>query len=290
MVGCGQTPEPAESEGVVRLPDRSGGWQASGDAVSYDAESIFGYIDGHAEVYLAYGMRRCLSRRYVSSAGAEVVVDLFEMASPADAYGVFTHDLSGETMAVGHGARLRPGWLSLWYGRWFVSLYSDGVVEPQREATVGLARAMVESIPDQGNGAVPELVEALPEDGLVPSSERFLRSFGILNTHLYLGPEDPFGLGPDSSAVLAEYDRGGETAYLLLIELPELGRAQAAVDEFAGTWLSGTTGAPVERKDGWFAIERSDRRVVVVLAAESLQLGTVMLADGLQNVGHGGTS
>jgi hypothetical protein len=288
-VGCGQAPEPTGSEAVVQLPDTTGRWHASGEPVVYGTESIFSYIDGHAEVYLAYGMQRCLSRRYASEAGAEVVVDLFELASPADAFGVFTHDRDGEVVDAGHDARLRPGWLSLWYGRWFVSLYHEGGAEPEGGAVVELARGVVAGLPEAGKDRPPTLVQALPSVGLERSTVRFLRTFGILNSHLYMGAEDPFGLGADTAAVLAEYERSGDSAFLLVVELPTLGRAEAAVEGFAASWLSGDAAASVEREDGWYAIDRTDRRVVVVLAASSRHLCERLLADGLESVGSGGT-
>ena len=95
-IACRQASDQREGHvSTLVLPLEVAGWTASGDSEIYDTESIFAYIDGHAEVYLAYGMKRCVSRRYVESdGGAEIVVDLFEMASPADAFGVFSHDRS----------------------------------------------------------------------------------------------------------------------------------------------------------------------------------------------------
>ena len=106
-----------------RLPERVGDWVAADAPIRYDTESIFGYIDGHAEVYLAYGMRGCLARRFSGPEDeADLVLDVFEMASPADAFGVFTHDQDGEPAGVGQDSLLRYGWLSFWKGRFFVSI------------------------------------------------------------------------------------------------------------------------------------------------------------------------
>ena len=46
------------------LPKQVLVWSAETNDRIYDSETIFGYIDGGAEVYRAYNMRRCLSRRY----------------------------------------------------------------------------------------------------------------------------------------------------------------------------------------------------------------------------------
>ena len=78
------------------LPEQIDGWKASpGEDRSYDRETIFDYIDGEGEVYNAYNMRRCVTRRYEKPEGPQIVMDLFDMGSSKDAFGVFTHDRHG---------------------------------------------------------------------------------------------------------------------------------------------------------------------------------------------------
>jgi hypothetical protein len=56
----------------AKLPDEALGWRAADRGELYDRESIFSYIDGHAEVYLAYGMESCLARRYSAPSGRAI--------------------------------------------------------------------------------------------------------------------------------------------------------------------------------------------------------------------------
>ena len=60
----------APSAQDIRIPDAVAGWTASAPAAIYDPESIYSYIDGHAEVYRAYGMKRCVSRRLTGPAAS----------------------------------------------------------------------------------------------------------------------------------------------------------------------------------------------------------------------------
>ena len=84
VMACSDQPRPspeAAPEGVA-LPVEVEGWRATGEREVWDTETIFSYIDGHAEVYLAYGMKRCISQRYSGPEGEpEIVVDLFEVGS-----------------------------------------------------------------------------------------------------------------------------------------------------------------------------------------------------------------
>ena len=114
------------------LPDSIDGWTCEDEDAIYDAESIYSYIDGHAEVYLAYGMRRCLARSYRGPAGESgITVDVFEMPTTADAFGVFTHDRDGDPVEIGADGLFRYGWLSFWQGSFFVSVYAEEDTEEE---------------------------------------------------------------------------------------------------------------------------------------------------------------
>jgi len=226
IVGCGPSSDPAEDDVIgPTLPPEIADWSAPQESDFYDRESIFSYIDGHAEVYLAYGMKRCESRRYVARDGqGEIVLDLFEMASPADAFGVFSHDRAGETVEVGQGGVFRHGWLSFWSGSWYGSVYSTGGEDSSRRAVVDLGRAVAETLP--GGGEVPDLVSTLPALGLDEATVCFLRSPQILNAHVFVGSDNPFGLGPDVEAVVGEYEIDGSAAHLVLVGYPSEATAQ----------------------------------------------------------------
>lgn len=220
------------------LADELAGWSGDGEVSIYDTESIFAYINGHAEVYLAYGMQRCVSRRYLGAGGdGEIVVDLFEMATPADAYGVFSHDRAGESVEVGQGAIFRHGWLSFWKGRWCGSIYASGGDEGARQAVLDVGRAVADAL--EGGGEVPALVGRMPVSGLDETTVCYLHSPQILNAHVYLGGDDLFGLGPGVGAVVGKYDLGENDVHLILVQYPdeaaaEMVEARVRADDGAG--------------------------------------------------------
>jgi hypothetical protein len=222
---------------VQPLADEAAGWDADGAQETYDTESIYAYIDGHAEVFLAYGMQRCVSRRYLGPEGVgEVVVDLFEMPSAADAFGVFSHDRDGEAVDVGQGAIYRLGWLSFWKGSWYGSVYAgDGAA---REDVIRLAGAVADGLP--GVGEPPELPGRLPSAGLDEASVCYLRSPQILNAHVWVGTDNPFDLGPEAEAVVGEYTLDGGPAHLVVVRYPD---GEAAARAEAGLRAAASDGA-----------------------------------------------
>ncbi|MDH3384067.1 MAG: hypothetical protein OEM42_08415, partial [Deltaproteobacteria bacterium] len=124
------------------VPRQVAGFAAEGQDATYDRKTIFDYIDGGAEVYLAYDMRGCLSRRYVAPGEPAVVLDLFDMGTSADAFGAFTLDRDGEPLDIEEDGLSREGWIRFWKGRFFVSIYAERETAGAREAALRLARAI----------------------------------------------------------------------------------------------------------------------------------------------------
>ena len=267
----------AVSGAVPALPDEVAGWRAQAPAVRYDAQTIFQYIDGHGEVYLAYGMRACHARRYAGPAGeGEVVADAFEMDSPADAYGVFTHSREGEPVDVGQDATFGYGTLAFWKGRHFVSVLAEQESERTRAAVLALGRAVAEAIPEAGER--PALVGRLPAAGLDPASVVYLRHPRILEAHVPVGPDNPLGVGPSAPAVASRYRLDGGGADLVLVDYADPEGASSAGKAFAARFLDGDE--PAHRGDGWCAAAPlGERGRVFVLRAPSREAALSLLAE-----------
>jgi hypothetical protein len=260
-------------------PAEAGGWRTSAPPARYDAESIFRYIDGHGEVYRAYGMVACVAQRYSGPEGeGGIVVDVFEMSSAADAFGVFTHSREGEPAEVGQGGSFGYGSLVFWKGRHFVSVYAEQESPRARAAVMALGRAVASAVPETGD--TPPLVGRLPEEGLDPRSVVYLRHPQILNAHVQLGPDNVLGLGPDAPAVVGRYRRGGASAELVIAAYPSEGAAEAAARGFAARVLA--AGGPTGHEDGWYTcapLPGSGHARAFVLRATSRETAEALLAE-----------
>lgn len=265
LAGCTGDPLVTEEKAVTEpaVASEIAGWRSTESWESYDTESIYAYIDGHAEVYLAYGMRRCLSRRYTGPEGEpNIVLDFFEQASPADAFGVFTHDREGKDVDIGQGGRVREGWLSFWKGRWFGSVYAEGVSEASAEAMRAIGAAAAAAITEVGER--PPLVGELPRTGLDEDSVRFLHTQEILNTVVYLGYENPLLLEREVDAVVGRYERDDGAGWLLLVKYPTEEQAEMAE---GGAF------------DAGIAVQRQGSKLAAVLAPEPPEAADGMLAS-----------
>lgn len=265
--------ETARAEPILKLqkaiPRAVMGWAARAGDRLFDERSIFEYIDGAGEVYRAYGMRRCLSRVYARQGRAEILLDVFDMGSSADAFGVFTHDTEGEAVPIGQDGRWRPGWLNFWKGRFFVSV----TVQEESAEAGAAARELGSAVAARitGTGERPALLARLPRDGLVRASIRYLHHPIVLNYHFYLADENILGLTPHTAAVLARYGRPAGAALLLLVQYPDAAAARAAAEGLRRHYLpdADETGAARLENGKWAAAQLNGSLLSAVLEADS---------------------
>lgn len=250
------------------LPNRVMIWTAEEEDRFFDKVTIFDYINGAGEVYLSYNMQNCLSRLYTASEGPAINMDIFDMGSSEDAYGVFSHDQDGESIDMGQDALYRPGWLSFWKDRFFVSIYADEETVEANRAVKELGRAVESLI--KGTGQRPGILLRLPKEGLKPKSIRYLHDNELLNYHFYLSDENILNLGPKTNAALAEYKVEDEEAWLLLVSYPDPETGGKAIASVRKHYLTGADGkGSVKLENGrWAAASLKGKLLVFVLEAD----------------------
>lgn len=263
----------------TRLPKQFRGWSPKTEDHVYTAETIFEYINGGAEVYRAYNMRHCLSRRYSTADGPAIVLDIFDMGSSEDAYGVFTHDPEGDAIDLGQDGRFRPGWLNFWKDRFFVSIYTEEETASAIEAVKALGKQIDALISSQG--VRPQIIKLLPTNGLKSNSIRYLHHPMILNYHYYISDENLLQISSQTDAVLASYQRDAEQALILLVLYPQPEAASGAFATFKKYYLADSDKNNMARLENkkWAAVSVKDRLLAVVLEADSRILAQTLLRD-----------
>jgi len=251
------------------LPPQISSCERQADTATYDRETIFDYIDGAGEVYRSYDFREVAVARYVCEGGAMLRVELFDMGSDADAYGVFSYGREQEEIGIGGGYELRGSVLSFWQNRFYGCVSVEESDASSGELLLAAARAVSHRLPQESSR--PSLVDMLPSDNLVPHSDRYCHRHQSLNYHFYLARENVLHLDSTTNAVLARYQPG--STLLLLVEYPDSAKASSAAASFMQTILLGANGIePTALASGKFAsCEQVGRYLIIVLESPSVQ-------------------
>jgi hypothetical protein len=260
------------------IPKTVGPWLSEADHV-YDAETIFQYIDGAGEVYRSYNMKLLVSRRFHKDGRPDIVVDLFDMGTSQDAFGVFTHDLDGENMDIGQGSNYKAGLLSFWKDRYFGSVFAEEETGDTKPAVLELGRTIAGAIPKKG--PVPRLLSYLPPDGLDTGRVTYFHNYSVLNYHFFVADKDILLLEQTASAVLAPYMTGGAKSYLLVASYPDEAKAARAYESFSKNYLPDAKKTGIVRTEDrrWTASAKAGDIVIVVFSAGSEQFAMSQLAS-----------
>lgn len=286
VILCGASAAQAETLDTLtlRLPESILAWTKADEDALYDDRTIFDYIDGAAEVYRAYGMERCFSRRYETPGGPALMLDIFDMGSSDDAYGVFTYDRDGEAMSLGQGAVYRSGWLGMWKDRFFVSLYATQETKATREAVLKLAEAVSRLI--RVEGSKPRILSFLPSDGLKRESVRFFYDHAVLNRHYFLAGDNILNLGRRTRGALASYERKPGSAQLLLLEYPDGEMARKAHAAFLKHYIpeADDSGMAFLENGTWCGLRVHGKWLAIVLESADRELAVRLLEHVTANV------
>ena len=202
------------------------GWTPESEPQAYNREDLYDLVDGQAESFFAYGFEQADVQRYQRAGGATLTVQIWRLAEPADAFGLFTASLAGSPVDIGNDGDGELGRrVAFWQDRFYVQIFARQ--ELPNADLLSFASAVSSGLPSGGDR--PALVRRLPSHGLAERSILFFHEEISLQDHLWLGGENPLELSPETDGVLAEYELNGATVRLLLVSYPGSGAPSAAV-------------------------------------------------------------
>ncbi len=266
-----------------KIPKQVLDWKASGQDAVYDRKTLYDYMDGGAEVYLAFDFRQVFVRKYADAANNEIVLDVYDMGSPAEAFGMFSCDRQDPAAGIGQGSEYGPGLLRFWRGRYFVSITVAGDEDKAEKAVLDLGKAVVPLLgPD---GAPPALLADLPAEGLKADRASYFHDHVHLSNRYFISAENVLGLDAKTECAFAEYALpGGDSARLLLVRYPSAERARAAEAAFRKALLpgAGADGTFLTEKKKWSAVRTRENVLAAVFEATSKDYAGRLAAAALR--------
>ncbi|MGZ8878599.1 MAG: DUF6599 family protein [Candidatus Aminicenantales bacterium] len=253
-----------------QIPKQVLDWKASGPDAVYDRKTLYDYMDGGAEVYLAFDFREVFVRKYADAAENEMNLDIYDMGSPAEAFGLFSCDRQDPEAGIGQGSEYGPGLLRFWRGRYFVSITVSGNEDKAEKAVLELGKAVAPLLgPD---GAFPEMLKLLPSAGLQPDKTSYFHNHVHLSNRYFVSSENILNLDEKTECLFAEYDApGGDAGRLLVVRYPDADKAKAAASSFLKLFLPGADadGAALNENKTWTALKTRDNVLAVVFEGSS---------------------
>jgi hypothetical protein len=164
-------------DSLFPAPGFQKGWSWEGKPRHYTSQNLYEIIDGEAELYLSYGFKELVSLLYYRGSPEDTffVVDVFDMGSPLNAFGLYSgfrhpeyrfEDIGAEGFVSDYG-------IKFYKGEYLIDIKAAGFSEICRKAVWGAAREIARRI--QAPDHAPELTEMLPAQGQTPRTLRYIQ-------------------------------------------------------------------------------------------------------------------
>ncbi len=261
------------------FPAEVQGWKVSGADRVFDRSTIFNYIDGGGEVYLAYGFSAVLVRTYEKPGEPPLEVAVFDMGTPEDAYGIYSYELEEENVDIGQGGEYICGLLRFWKNRYFVCVIADKDTPTSKKGALAMGELIAAALPAPERK--PWLLDHLPSEGL--KSCRYFHTADSLNRLYFVGDKNVLSLGRETEAVLARYGSGNPPCYVLLIAYNTGNDARRAFESFTRAYLpESPSGGPVNTENGCWTAARTTRHFVFVVFDASSRAEADRMVEKIQ--------
>lgn len=227
------------------------GWKKAEKARVFNKADLYGYIDGGAEVFLEFGFDQLTVQKY-RSGGNEIAVEVYRMADPVAATGIYLMKCGKETGDPAFKERhtLNRHQLMFLRNRYWVTVNNLSGAQEMGPALVKFGAAVAAALPAHRAPAFP----ALPAPGQVPGSLRLVRGPYSLQAVYTLGDGDILQMGGKVVGAAADYKDAAGAYTLVVVTYPTAaaaGNAFASVQKHLDKYLKpvATTPARLVFKD-----------------------------------------
>jgi hypothetical protein len=152
----------------------SAGWTRSGKADFFDKNTLFNLVDGEAEAYFPYGFKGAVSATYTQGGdkGKEANVELYEMGSLLDAYGIYSSMRDAESKQVDLGAEGFGDTTQIMFyvDKYFVKVRIDSTAA--KGELLSFAKAVADVLPADKKKPAQLALVAIPN--FVPRSDQYI--------------------------------------------------------------------------------------------------------------------
>jgi hypothetical protein len=195
------------------------GWRQSEEIQTYKPETLFEYINGAADLYLAYDFQELRVAEYSNEKKASVILEIYHHKTPLDAFGIYSQERLSDAnfLDIGAQAYIEPNVLNFLAGPYYVKINSFNTGPDDREILIAFAKKISTKLGEKGT--LPSILSSFPEEGKKKNSEKFINKNFLSYSFLH-------------SAFTADYERSGRKFKLFIIEGLERDDCRAMIQKY----------------------------------------------------------
>jgi hypothetical protein len=156
-------------------------WKYSEEPMNFIPGNLFEYINGAAEIYIAYDFKELIVGQYEKDKHAEkasISIEIYDMGNEKNAFGIYSAERFSESqfIPVGNQGYLEEGTLNFVVGQYYIKLLCFDCGEKSDEILKSFSNRIVSRVKDRGQ--FPPVLSHFPREGLIQNTEKYiLRNF-----------------------------------------------------------------------------------------------------------------
>jgi hypothetical protein len=195
------------------------GWKQSGEVETFIPENLYEYINGAADLYLAYDFVELKVMEYQDEKKASVTVDVYRHKTPLLAFGIYSQERlpRAEFLDIGVQGYYEKGFLNFLTGPYYIKISAVNTGPEDREVLVAFAKKVAENL--EPKGSFPAILSYFPAEGKKGNTEMFV-------SKNFLGY--PFF----DSGFTADYELQDKTFKLFVMERENREECKAMIEKY----------------------------------------------------------
>jgi hypothetical protein len=254
---------------MTQLPEQYQLYKAT-EWLDFEGDALYDYINGGAELYLSYGLKGMTGCKYNGDELPQITVEVYEMTSSKNAFGVYTQSRDREEYRYGQGSQSYDDFILFWKDKYFVLITTHKATPQSAEALKYLASLVEKAIP--GEGEIPALVAELPKENLAPGGYLYFHHYIWLNAYLFIADYNIADINDQTDAILAKYGDAEARCYLLLVQYQDNAAAEVAGQKLQNQFAPEITPQnPIIRLEDhtWFTVRVKDNKLSAIFNGNS---------------------
>jgi len=244
-------------------------WKHSEEPQHYIPGNLFEYINGAAEIYLAYDFKELAVGQYQKENSPEALsVEIYDMGNEKNSFGIYSAERYPESrfIPIGSQGYLEEGTLNFIAGKYYIKLLCFDCGEGSDDVLKSFSQEIVAKIKDKA--LLPPLLQSFPQEGLIKNSEKFiLRNF--------------LGYSFLHDGYVANYRLQGRDFDCFIIE----GRGDEDAQSMLKQYLDKKSGSDIQRISSGHVIKDRYYHNIYIARIKNYICGVMKVQDDFRQVG-----
>ena len=202
----------------LQFPEISS-WKNTAEIQSFIPKTLYEYINGAADLYLACDFEELKVAEYGNEKKASIIVEAYRHRTEEDAFGIYSQERlpDGNYLSIGAEGYIDRHILNFVTGRYYVKINSFNTGAEDREVLQLFAKKMAADLGEKGG--LPSILTAFPAEGKRSHSEKYITRNFLGYSFLH-------------SAFTADYESAGRKFKLFLIDAAKVDESRNIIQQY----------------------------------------------------------